>query len=128
MGSIQFQLEAARAICLWNIFPLNHSSGCVGRCPSRFAFLAKRRRSFHVVPRPRDEINQVGCHTAQEADYEQYPTKPQPLPCPPLRGFLYEAKAAAIRINFIWRGNLAEWSVSPEAIVRPEERDAPKDV
>jgi hypothetical protein len=63
-------------------FPLNYSSA-----------------SFQAVPRPRDEINQVGCHTAQEADYEQYPTKPQHLPCPPLRGFLYEARAAAIRIK-----------------------------
>jgi hypothetical protein len=54
----------------------------------------KHRRSFHMVPRAGDEINQVGCYTAQEADYEQYPTKPQHLPCPPLRGFLYEAKAA----------------------------------
>jgi hypothetical protein len=56
-------------------------------------------RSFHAVSRARDEINQVGCHTAQEADYEQYPTKPEHLPCPPLRGFLYEAKSAAIRIK-----------------------------
>jgi hypothetical protein len=44
---------------------------------------AKRRRSFHAVSRARDEINQVGNQAAQQADYEQYQTKPQHLPCPP---------------------------------------------